>query len=285
MKKSILLLFMLSISLFTISCSNDDNNNSNVSTEEQALLGTWKVVAYGTVNSSGVETINQITNTCLNTYKFTSDKNVNYKSYASCTDVEEENGTWSLSGGLLTRTFPQGVTVIMKHNITFINQDKIKLFEVGNTTNFSIYQREGSTLQDTSFKVEVGGILKTNLCDITTNSYSVKLEYLSDTSTINTQNFNGNTQQTISNNYTLTGNVIGIRVKLLNFNSTNAASGRGTGFADLTFKITGMQTNEVVYNNINLSDLLICTDATYEALLLYNTSTGAFTQTYQTHGF
>jgi len=277
MKKSILLLFMLSISLFTISCSNDDNNNSNVSTEEQAMLGTWKVVAYGTVNSSGVETINQITNTCLNTYKFTSDRNVNYKSYASCTDVEEENGTWSLSGGLLTRTFPQGVTVIMKHNITFINPDKIKLFEIGNTTNFSIYQREGSTLQDTSFKLELTGTYQTDWCGAVGNTTKIKFEFLQDNNVFATQNEQSSTEQPITVSKDLTGNIIGIRIKLTDYNPTNLNAALGDGFESLHLKITGNQTQDVLINTNPSAWLVSCADICYEIVLLYDTNTEQLT--------
>lgn len=278
MKQKILLLCFLSFSLFTISCSSDDNSDNNSNQIYQDLIGKWYFE-------------NPTTNpTHNNSFTFNSNGNVTY-SYWDGTpgnNYDSETGTFSVDGNVLTMKFPETVLLTFIQKVVFITADKIEFQStgvVGQEAYEGDYFREGSTLQDTSFKVEVGGILKTNMCDITTNSYSVKLEYISDASTINTQNFNSNTQQTISNNYTLTGNVIGIRVKLLNFNSTNAASGRGTGFKDLTFKITGIQTDDVVYNNINLSDLFICTDATYEALLLYNTSTGAFTQTYQTHGF
>lgn len=278
MKKSILLLVILSISLFTVSCSNDDNSDSNSNQIYQDLIGKWYFE-----NPSTNPTYN-------NSFTFSSNGNVTYSYWDGNpgNNYDSETGTFSVDGDILTMEFPETVSLTFVQKVVFITADKIEFQSTGVAGEEAYegdYFREGSTLQDTSFKVEVGGILKTNMCDITTNSYSVKLDYISDALTMNTQNFNGNSQQSVSNNFTLTGNIIGIRVKLLNFNSSNAASGRGTGFADLTFKVTGLQTNEVVYNNINLQNLFICTDVVYEALLLYNTSTGVFTQTYQTHGF
>lgn len=278
MKLNIFLLFLLSVSIFTTGCSNDDNSSDNSNQIFQDLLGKWYFE-------------NPTTNpTHNNSFTFNSNGNVTYSYWDGSpgNNYDSEIGTFSVSANVLTMVFPETVSLTFIQKVVFITPDKIEFQPTGVTGEEAYegdYFREGSTLQDTSFKIEVGGILKTNMCDITTNSYSVQLEYISDGSTNNTQNFNGSTQQNLSNNFSLAGNIIGVKIKLLNFNSTNATNGRGTGLADLTFKITGVQTDNTIYNNVNLSDLFICTDATYEALLLYNKSTGAFTQTYQTHGF
>jgi hypothetical protein len=278
MKLNIVLLFLVSVSLFTTGCSNDDNSSDNSNQIYQDLLGKWYFE-------------NPTTNpTHNNSFTFKSNGNVTYSYWDGSpgNNYDSEIGTFSVSANVLTMVFPETVSLTFIQKVVFITPDKIEFQPTGVTGEEAYegdYFREGSTLQDTSFKIEVGGILKTNMCDITTNSYSVQLEYISDGSTNNTQNFNGSTQQNLSNNFTLAGNIIGVKIKLLNFNSTNATNGRGTGLADLTFKITGVQTNNTIYNNVNLSDLFICTDAAYEALLLYNKSAGAFTQTYQTHGF
>ena len=277
MKKSISLFFFLLISLFTISCSNDDKTNSNISIEEQTLIGTWEVVARGTVNSSGLETIYQNNNSCLNTYKFTTDRNVNYKSYISCADFNEENGTWSLIGGILTRTFPEVVTIVMKHNITFINPDKIKLFKLGNNTEFSIYQRQGSTLQDTSFNVELTGTYQINGCNAIGNTTKIKFEFMQDNNVFATQNEQSNIEKAVTVNKNLSGSVIGVKIKLTDYNLNNLNATLGDGFENLHLKITGNQTQDILINSNPNAWLASCTDICYEILLLYDTRTKKLT--------
>ena len=278
MKKSIFVLIILSISLFTTSCSNDDSSDSNTNQIYQDLIGKWYFEN---------PTTNPIHN---NTFTFTSNGYVTYSYWDgfSGNNYDSETGTFSVEGNVLKMVFPETVTLTYIQKVVFITADKIEFQSTGVTGEEAYegnYYREGSTIQDTSFKVEVGGILKNNTCDITTNSYSVRVEYLTNSNVINSLNFNGSSQQNFLNNQTLSGNTIGVKVKLLNFNPNLASSGRGTGVSNLSIKITGNQTNEVVYSNTNLESLYICTDTIYEALLLYNTTTGTFTPTYQMHSF
>lgn len=286
MNKALLLSISLVFSIITLSCNNDDNS-ATVSKEEEKLVGMWEITSTGSINpATGIETIQPYTNTCKNSYTFNDDKTINYKNYFDCSDVDEEDGTWSLVNGLLTRTFPEKVTIVMKDNITFINTNKIKLFKEGDNSNFTIYEKKsGTTIVNTSYKVEVGGILKTNSCGTSTNSYSVKMEYLSDDNIKSSLNFNGSAQETILKNENLSGKIIGVRIKLLNFNSADSAIGSSTGIANLSLKIIGNQSNETLFSNANLGSLFICHDTIYEALFLYNTKDGTFTPTYKSHGF
>ncbi|ESU19944.1 hypothetical protein FCR2A7T_13510 [Flavobacterium cauense R2A-7] len=273
--KTIFLLFTL---IMLNGCSsNDESSNSNLSVEEQALLGTWKYVAYGHVNSNGTETVSAVNSQCLNTHIFTSDRNINYRSYSSCSEYYEEDGTWTLVNGLLTRTFPQTVTVIQKDNITFINPDKIKLFEVGNTTDFVIYEREGSTIVDTSYKIELTGNYQTDWCDATGNTSKVTFEFLQDGNVVATQNAQSNIEQALTVSRDLTGNVIGIKLKLTDYNPSNLNSGLGEGFDSLHLKVTGNQTQDVLIDTNPNAWLVNCADICYEINLLFNTSTEQLT--------
>ncbi|MDK2771227.1 MAG: hypothetical protein KYX68_03205 [Flavobacterium sp.] len=271
MKKILLLLTNLILLINFSSCSNDENS-SNLTTEEQAIIGVWKHTAYGHVNSNGSETITDINSQCLNTHTFTEDKNINYKSYASCTDVEIEDGTWALANGLLTRTFPQNVTVVQNHNITFINPDKIKLFQVGNTTDFLIYKREGSTLTDSEYNIEVTGNYQTDWCNVTNNTAKVTFEFIQDNNVVATQNEQSNVEQSLSVNRNLTGNVIGVKLKLTDYNPNNLNSALGDGFESLHVKVQGNQTQDI-YVDANPNHWLVsCTDICYEIDILFNTS-------------
>ncbi len=272
----LLLFYMLAASC------NSDEDSASVSKEEEKLVGTWEVTSTGSRNlTTGVETIKLNSNACKNSYTFNDDKTINYKNYFDCSDMDEEDGTWSLVNGLLTRTFPKGVTVVMKDNITFMSGYKIKLFKEGDNSNFTIYEKKsGTTIVNTSYKVEVGGILKTNSCGASTNSYSVKMDNIK-----SSLNFNGSVQETILKNENLSGKIIGVHIKLLNFNSADAASGSSTGIANLSLKIIGNQSNETLFGNANLGSLFICHDTIYEALFLYNTKDGTFTPTFKSHGF
>jgi hypothetical protein len=286
MKRTLQLSILLLFSMLAVNCNNDENSSS-VSKEEEKLVGTWEVISTGSRNlTTGVETIKLNTNTCKNSYTFNNDKTIHYKNYFDCSDMDEESGTWSLVNGLLTRTFPKGVTVVMKDNIVFMSGYKIKLFKEGETSNFTIYEKKtGTTTVNTSYKVEVGGTLKTNACNVSSNSYSIKVEYLSDDHVKSSLSFSGSTQEAILKNENLSGKIIGVRIKLLNFNPANSGSGRSTGISNLNLKITGNQSSEILYSNSNLGSLFICQDSVYEALFLYNTFDGTFTPTFKSYGF
>lgn len=135
------------------------------------------------------------------------------------------------------------------------------------------------------FNVSLTGELKTDYCDISTNSYAVQIEYLSGSEVSHTDGWNGTVQENVVGDATLTGDIIGARVRLTNFNPSNANSGRGTGFDDIHLKIVNVDTNEVLLDQDRNEYLVICTDVIYEILYLYNTSNGELTTTAQYHNF
>lgn len=137
----------------------------------------------------------------------------------------------------------------------------------------------------THYKVQISGTLKTTTCDVTTNSYDIKLEYLSDGNVVDTQQWNGNTEQSVTDFTTTLGNVIGARVKLMNFNSTDQSIGRGTGFNNIHIKIINADTNQVLIDQDSSIHLFICTDCVYQADYLYNTANGTLSSNSLTFGF
>jgi hypothetical protein len=139
--------------------------------------------------------------------------------------------------------------------------------------------------EQAQYNLTLTGSLQTNTCDIATNSYAVKIEYLSESEVSDTDEWSGTVQQNTSGSATLSGDIIGVRIKLTNFNANNADSGRGTGFNDIHLKITDEETNAVLLDQDRNEYLLLCTDAYYEVLYLYNTSSGQLTPTVQSHGF
>jgi hypothetical protein len=267
MKK--LILGVIAFTFFALSCSSEED----LTEEEQSILGTWEIVASGYIDSNGVETINQINDPCQSTYKFTPDKIVNWKSYYTCETLYEEIGTWSLVNGLLTRTFPDHQVILWTDNITFINPDRIKLVPLGNLPIFEIYQRQGTTFEDTTFKVEVSGKFRTNWCEATGNTAKVTFNFLQDNTVFATQTEQSNTMQTITLNRDLTGDIIGVRLKLTDFNSNNLNAALGDGFEEIRIKITGNQTQEVLIDTNPSAWLVSCSDICHEVVLLYNTST------------
>ncbi len=139
--------------------------------------------------------------------------------------------------------------------------------------------------EQAQYEVVINGSLQTNTCDITTNSYAVQVEYLSDMEIINTDLWTGTQQENASGSTLLSGDVIGVRIRLTNFNPDDVASGRGTGFDDIHIKIIDTESNEALLDQDRNEYLVICTDVIYEVLYLYNTDTGQLTPTLQYHNF
>lgn len=144
---------------------------------------------------------------------------------------------------------------------------------------------DDSNTEQQQYEVTLTGVLKTDYCDISTNSYEVKVEYLSGSEINDTDTWTGGVQNNAIGNSTLSGNIIGIRVKLTNFNPDNLNSGRGTGFDNIHIKITDAESDEVLLDQNRNEYLVICTDVIYEILYLYDTSTRQLTSTQQYHNF
>jgi hypothetical protein len=134
------------------------------------------------------------------------------------------------------------------------------------------------------YKISVSAKSFSDGCNTTLTSYLVTTEYLSDNNVIET--FNALSSFTLSNNMAvvanqrlISGNVIGVRLKLPAFSSTNPNNGRGSLVQMITIKITNNDTGEVVLNKSgnDTFDLYICTDTIYEGTLLFNTQSKTYT--------
>src|SRR5690606_26489857 len=93
MKKTILFLTLIISSLAIMSCDSDDNSSLNEI--EQKLLGKWYFEE-------------QPTDIPNNSFTFNSNKSVRYTYWTggSNNDFDYEDGSWSMSGDILTMKFP-----------------------------------------------------------------------------------------------------------------------------------------------------------------------------------
>ncbi|QEE49125.1 hypothetical protein FUA48_05875 [Flavobacterium alkalisoli] len=142
MKRKISRLTMLiGVALLSFNCSSDDNNSTTLNSNEEKMIGSWEVVAYGDVVGNN-ETVSPINTNCYNTYTFSSDKTVNYKNYypGDCS-LDEENGIWNMEGLILTRTFPEDVELVMTDSIVFVSDTKIRVFQQGDNVSFTVYEK------------------------------------------------------------------------------------------------------------------------------------------------
>lgn len=169
---------------------------------------------------------------------------------------------------------------------------KLKLFLVATIAMFATSCSNNDETAITTpansvvYKISVSAKSFSDGCNTTLTSYLVTTEYLSDNNVIET--FNSLSSFTLSNNMAvvanqrlISGNVIGVRLKLPAFSSTNPNNGRGSLVQFLTIKITDVQTGEVVLNlsGNDTFELRICTDTIYEGTLLFNTQSKTHTIT------
>ncbi len=82
----------------------------------------------------------------------------------------------------------------------------------------------------------------------------------------------------------VSGEIIGIKLELLNFDINNSEAGKGKGINAINVTIEDLETNTSVLIE-SLGNLFICTDATYEVVLQFNTTDETHSIEYQNHGF
>ena len=75
-------------------------------------------------------------------------------------------------------------------------------------------------------------------------------------------------------NRDLTGDVIGVRIKLAEYDPNNLNASKGDGFGNINFKVTNNLSNSVI-NDIDLTAYLVsCTDIVYALEIFFHTETG-----------
>ncbi len=134
------------------------------------------------------------------------------------------------------------------------------------------------------------GRVTTKNCGISINeSYNILSEFISDNSVIKSTNLSGEAPMpNLADSMVLKGNIIGMRIKLSDFNPNNYTSGRGLAFTNVLIVIyrdVDVSTVSAVLPASRLAELSICNTATYEIVLLYNTVTDKWTITPSTHTF
>lgn len=281
-------LFLFVIMAITISsCSNEGVDTP----DSESILGKWKMLKF--TNSDGG---NLQLQSCgyNNTSTFSNDGIVTL--FDNCVN-KTISSKYTLNGNILTITTydkTDNTTLTEKFTVLEINDTTLRIQITWDSDYGNYPQNERDILEfikDNTvtgpklFKIILTGNAITNSCDTKTNSFSIKAEYLADSNIFNTNTWSGSTNQLISDEKTTLGKVIGIKLKLLNFQINNQNSGRGTGITNVTIKILDNQNNKVLLEKVNIFNLFICTDSYYEATLLYNVENNTFTNKVETHGF
>lgn len=118
-KKFTLILVFATILAFFTSCSSDDNNDSENSSNSE-IIGTW-----GTKWNDGTGI------TIHPKFTFLSNGKVKYYTYPSGKQPElEEIGTFNMNDNIITMKFPEKVEIKFKNKITFINETQFKFDEI-----------------------------------------------------------------------------------------------------------------------------------------------------------
>lgn len=138
-----------------------------------------------------------------------------------------------------------------------------------------------SPINNAQYKIMITTTVLTNGCNTLSSPYIVNTQYISDGNIAKTIDYSGNSQLQIINEEVLSGNIIGIKLKLPAFNSSNPNSGKGISVSYLTVKIINNQTGEVLLDRSSNQTfgLFICTNTVYEGTLLYNTQTNTYSIT------
>lgn len=162
----------------------------------------------------------------------------------------------------------------------------LKLFFVAMIATIAMLATSCSTDDDstttptnsTNYKVTVSASITTNNCFIGSAPYHVSTYFLSDDNIVETNPYTGINPMQMDNNKLLNGNIIGVKIKLTDFNSANQNTGKGIAVQYVTITITNNETGQVLLNKTNTEtfQLYICTDTIYEATLLYNTATNTY---------
>jgi hypothetical protein len=286
MKIAKLFLFVI-MAITTSSCSNEGVDTPS----SKSILGKWKTLKI--TDSKGV---NMPLQPCGYNQLLTFFDDGSTTLMDPCQNITVSS-TYKLDKNTLTvTTFDTSdkTTLVEKYTVLTLNSTTLRIQITWDSDYGTFPENERIIIEfvkdDTvpgskTFKIILTGNAVTNTCDIKTNSFSIKAEYLADSNIFNSNTWNGSTNQLISDEKTIQGNIIGIKLKLLNFQINNQNSGRGTGITNVTIKILDTQNNKVLLEKVNIFNLFICTDSYYEATLLYNVQNNTFTNKVETHGF
>jgi hypothetical protein len=284
----ILKLFLFVIMAITISsCSNEGVDTP----DSESILGKWKTLKV--TDSKGT---NMPLQACGYNQLLTFFKDGSTTLMDPCQNITVSSSYKLDKNTLTVTTFDPSdkTTLVEKYTVLILDNTTLRIQITWDNDYGTFPENERIIIEfvkdDTvqgakTFKIILTGNAITNTCDTKTNSFSIKAEYLADSNVFNTNTWSGATNQLISDEKTTLGKVIGIKLKLLNFQINNQNSGRGTGITNVTIKILDTQNNKVLLEKVNIFNLFICTDSYYEATLLYNVENNTFTNKVETHAF
>ncbi|WP_262733931.1 hypothetical protein [Gaetbulibacter sp. NE] len=126
--------------------------------------------------------------------------------------------------------------------------------------------------QQVTYNVEISGKYVAQWC-IDPITSKVTIEFLENGNVNSTINAEGSNDETETFLKDLSGNNIGVRLILTDYNPNNLQEGEGDAFNDLHFKVTNNQTQEVLVNEDIPTWLVHCGDIYYEVTILFNAST------------
>jgi len=115
-----------------------------------------------------------------------------------------------------------------------------------------------------------------------------KVDFLSDSKVIDSYAPNLSNHSKFNNEITISGNIIGIKVRLTDFDISNPNSGKGSKLDNIKLTIRNNSNNNLINAKYDIPDLQIgpaTTLSTYEHTILYNVQTNTFSVSSLTHTF
>lgn len=119
--KNIFYSLTLFLSVITISsCSGDDSSSSQNNEVHQKLIGKWYFDDPSTNPSVN------------NSFTFTSNGHVTYSYWTgTANEYDSETGSFSVTGDIMTMTFPETVSLDFVQKVVFINDNEVEFQDTG----------------------------------------------------------------------------------------------------------------------------------------------------------
>lgn len=280
-------LVLIAIFAFTACSSDDDNDNENNSSEvESQILGKW-FFANPTDNPPH-----------NNSFTFTSDGNVTYSFWdgASGNNFDSETGTFSFEGDIMTMIFAEGVSLTFVQKVVYINNNVVEFQSTGVSGENAYdgdYFRDGANSYETPddgrriVYFDTGNILNSafgSSCyglSSTGENINVKLTFLSDGVEVRSESYSALPDYQIHEVEELTGDVISVKLELLDFNSSILDK-------DIIIYDIGISIENGVgalVTSEHLGELFYCTESRYEVVYTYNNTNDTSSIEEQTFSF
>lgn len=129
-----------------------------------------------------------------------------------------------------------------------------------------------------SYKISMSAGITTDNCYVLSTPYHVRAEFISDNNIKQSYTYTGSNPTQVYDSFVVSGNLIAIKLKLTDFNSTNQYSGKGLAVQYVSINISNNETGEILLSKKNTEtfQLYICTNTIYEATLLYDTQNNTY---------